>query len=178
MGNIISRTFAIGISKTYYKVENEFEAVGTLYSNWSMHYVAAHPTSGLWLCAITQTNTPIPIGFVNWNNIKRIVVDDTNEQVFIVVNNYDEIINNADFEFRKIYKGAFTHTMKSEQNVEQEKSFKLPLSLFSGNILPYLQQRCQLTHEEIKEATSIWPDVCVVVIFILIALSILARYIF
>lgn len=171
MGNIISKTLAIGNSRTYYKVENEFEAVGTLYSNFSMHYVAAHPTMGLWLCGLTQSNAPIPIGFVNWNNIKRIIVDDTNEQVFIVVNNYDEVIKNADFEFRKIYKGAFTHTMESDKNVGQEKSLKLPLDLFSGNILPYLEQRCHLTHEEVKGATSIWPVVFSVLLIILVVLS-------
>ena len=43
MSNLISRTLATGNSKIYYNVEKEFEAVGTLYTNSSMHYVAAHP---------------------------------------------------------------------------------------------------------------------------------------
>lgn len=40
MSNLISRTLATRNSKIYYNVEKEFEAVGTLYTNSSMHYVA------------------------------------------------------------------------------------------------------------------------------------------
>lgn len=39
MSNLISRTLATRNSKIYYNVEKEFEAVGTLYTNSSMHYV-------------------------------------------------------------------------------------------------------------------------------------------
>lgn len=172
MSNFISRTLATGNSKLYYNVEKEFEAVGTFYTDSSMHYTASHPSLGLWLCGITQSNSPIPIGFVQWNNIKRIIVDSKNEQVFIVPYNYNEVINDADFQFRNIYKGAFTHTMSTEQG--EEKSIKLPLDLFSGNILPYLQQRCTMVHEEIKGAGSIWPTVFIVGLIIIIAISLFA----
>jgi hypothetical protein len=172
MSNFISRTLATGNSKHYYNVEKEFEAVGTFYTDSSMHYTASHPSLGLWLCGITQSNSPIPIGFVQWNNIKRIIVDNKNEQVFVVLYNYDEVINNADFQFRKIYKGAFTHTISSGQN--EEKSVKLPLNLFSGNVLPCLQQRCTIVYEEVRGAESIWPIVFIVGLFIIIAISLFA----
>lgn len=171
MANFITRATATGNSKTYYKVEDEFVATGTFFSDSGMYYVAAHPSLGLWICAQTGDNTPIPIGFVRWGNIERFVVDEEHSSVFVVLKNYDEVINNADFTFRKIYKGPFTHVMQDTQ----EKSIKLPLSLFSGGILPYLQQRYTITAEKVKGVSNFWSYVSIflyIFIFAMILLSI------
>ena len=108
MANYIRKKLATGKSKLYYQLETEFEAVGTLFVNANMHYVAAHPQRGLWVSGMMANNNILPIGFVEWSNIKRIIVDDKNETVFIVVNDYDSIINNSDFFFRRFYKKLFT----------------------------------------------------------------------
>lgn len=172
--SIISKALATGNSKTYYSVENEFVAHGTLFTNSDMFYVAAHPTLGLWVCGSTANNVPVTIGFVNWSNINRIIVDDKNDLVFIVVNNYDEVINNADLSFRKMYKGAFTHTMKSEEKGVEEKALQLPKDLFSGNIIPYLQQRCNVSSQQVEGVSSFWSWVYLIVIIIVIAIAIFA----
>ena len=80
-----------GIVKKYYEVENEFDAVGTLFINWNMYYTAAHPTLGLWLCTNAMNVKAIVIGFIQWSNIKRVVVDKKSESVFIVVNDYESL---------------------------------------------------------------------------------------
>ena len=41
MGKMISKMFATGISKIYYKVENEFVATGTLFTNFGMYYYSS-----------------------------------------------------------------------------------------------------------------------------------------
>ena len=174
MSNKIQRFFAVGIAKKYYKAEDEFEAIGTLYTPWSMHYVAAHPYLGLWLCGILGDNSPMTIGFVKWENIRKIIVDDTYEQVFIVLNDYDEVIRDSYFMFKRIYKVAFTHTFKSEGY--EEKAIKLPLNLFSGNILPYLQQRCTLVRQEVENAGSIWPYVRAGLVLVIIICMILKLF--
>lgn len=172
----IAKALATGNSKIYYNVENEFDAVGTLYRNANMYYTAAHPTMGLWLCGITGDNQPIPIGFISWSNIDRIIVDDKNERVFIVPNNYDAVINNADFTFRKMYKGAFTHTMDSEMKIGQDKAFILPKDLFSGNMLPYLQQKCTFEQKVVEGVSSFWSYVYVALFILVLVGSILSLF--
>ena len=171
MANFIQKTLATGNAKLYYQVEKEFVAVGTLYTNADMHYVAAHPQRGLWLSGIMGDNNILPIGFIEWTNIKRIIVDDKNERVFVVVNDYDSVVNNADFSFKKMYKKAFTHTFEATQ----EKSILLTLDLFSGNILPYLEQKCNVVHEEVDGAGSTALTIVYVVIIILVAIGVLSK---
>jgi len=169
MPKFITKALATGIAKDYYKVEKEFEAVGTLFTTWDMFYVAAHPQKGLWLCGILMNNKPIIIGFVDWKNLDRIIIDDKNENVFIVVNNYDVIVKNASFDFRKMYKSVFSHTMNSG-----EKSFVLPKELFSGNIIPYLRGKCTIEYDEIEVKGSIfWTIITIVTVISIIVLFII-----
>lgn len=170
MANIIRRTLATGNAKIYYQVENELEAVGTYYKDGEMHYVAAHPRLGLWLSTIAADNKLYPIGFVEWSNIKRIVVDQKNEHVFIVFYDYDKVIANSNFLLKTIHKSAFTHTFNNNGN--EEKSIVLPLDLFSGNILPYLAQKVSLTQEEIERKGSVFWTIVYIAAITLIVLSI------
>lgn len=134
MGKMISKMFATGISKIYYKVENEFVATGTLFTNFGMYYTAAHPALGLWMCGMAVDNNIIVIGFVDWANITRIVIDRKNENVFVVLKSYEEALVQVDKSFKMLYKKAYSHQMSDTG----EMAFVTPLDLWSGNILPYL----------------------------------------
>lgn len=170
MASFLRRKLATGKAKLYFQVENEFDAVGTYYTDAEMHYVAAHPRLGLWLSTIAADNKLYPIGFVEWNNIKRIVVDQKNENVFIVFYDYDKVIKNSNVLLKTIHKSAFTHTFNN--NGVEEKSIVLPLDLFSGSILPYLAQKVSLTQEEIERKGSVFWTIVYIAAIALIVLSI------
>jgi len=161
-----------GITKRYYEVENEFEAVGTLFVNWNMYYSAAHPTLGLWLCANAMDNNAIVIGFIQWSNIKRVVVDTKSELLFVVVNDYESAIRDAHSMFRKMYKKAYTHQMSDTGDL----SLMLPLDLFTGNILPYLESRNLVEYKEEKVKTNIWLTIIQIAVILMIALGVLSKF--
>lgn len=161
-----------GITKRYYEVEDEFEAVGTLFVNYNMHYSAAHPTLGLWLCANAMDNNAIVIGFIQWSNIKRVVVDTKSETLFVVVNDYESAIRDAHSMFRKMYKKAYTHQMSDTGDL----SLMLPLDLFTGNILPYLESRNLVEYKEEKVKTNIWLTIIQIAALLMIALGVLSRF--
>jgi len=161
-----------GITKRYYEVENEFEAVGTLFVNYNMYYSAAHPTLGLWLCANAMDNNAIVIGFIQWSNIKRVVVDTKSELLFVVVNDYESAIRDAHSMFRKMYKKAYTHQMSDTGDL----SLMLPLDLFTGNILPYLESRNLVEYKEEKVKTNIWLTIIQIAVILLIALGVLSKF--
>ena len=161
-----------GITKRYYEVENEFEAVGTLFVNYNMYYSAAHPTLGLWLCANAMDNKAIVIGFIQWSNIKRVVVDTKSELLFVVVNDYESAIRDAHSMFRKMYKKAYTHQMSDTGDL----SLMLPLDLFTGNILPYLESRNLVEYKEEKVKNNIWLTIIQIAVILLIALGVLSKF--
>lgn len=161
-----------GITKRYYEVENEFEAVGTLFVNTNMHYSAAHPTLGLWLCANTMDNKAIVIGFIQWSNIKRVVVDTKSENLFVVLNDYESAIRDAHSIFRKIYKKAYTHQMSDTGDL----SLMLPLDLFIGNIIPYLESRNIVEYKEEKVKTNIWLTILQIAVLLMIILGVLSKF--
>lgn len=161
-----------GITKRYYEVEDEFEAVGTLFVNSNMHYSAAHPTLGLWLCANTMDNRTIVIGFIQWSNIKRVVVDTKSEILFVVVNDYESAIRDAHSMFRKIYKKAYTHQMSDTGDL----SLMLPLDLFTGNIIPYLESRNLVEYKEEKVKTNIWLTILQIAALLIIILAVLSKF--
>ena len=161
-----------GITKRYYEVENEFEAVGTLFVNYNMHYSAAHPTLGLWLSANAMDNKAIVIGFIQWSNIKRVVVDEKSEILFVVVNDYESAIRDADSIFRKMYKKAYTHQMSDTGDL----SLMLPLDLFTGNILPYLESRNLVEYKEEKVKTNIWLTIIQIAVILMIVLGLLSKF--
>ena len=161
-----------GITKRYYEVENEFEAVGTLFVNYNMYYSAAHPTLGLWLCANAMDNNAIVIGFIQWSNIKRVVVDTKSELLFVVVNDYESAIRDAHSMFRKMYKKAYTHQMSDTGDL----SLMLPLDLFTGNILPYLESRNLVEYKEEKVKNNIWLTIIQIAVILLIALGVLSKF--
>ena len=163
---------ASGITKRYYEVENEFEAVGTLFVNNNMHYSAAHPTLGLWLCANAMDNNVIVIGFVQWSNIKRVVIDKKTETLFVVVNDYETAIRDAHSMFRHMYKKAYTHQMSDTGDL----SLMLPLDLFTGNIVPYLESRNLVEYKEEKVKTSIWLTILQIVGLLLIIFAVLSKF--
>lgn len=129
-----TKKLAVGKAKEYYSIEDSFEAVGTLFVNSDMHYTAAGP-KGVWLCGNAVNNRPIIIGLIDWSNITRMIVDEDVECVYIEVKNYEEVIRNASFDF-KFYKKVYSHTM-SDSGLT---AICLPIELFSGNILYYLQE--------------------------------------
>ena len=161
-----------GITKRYYEVEDEFEAVGTLFVNYNMYYSAAHPTLGLWLCANAMDNNALVIGFIQWSNIKRVVVDTKSELLFVVVNDYESAIRDAHSMFRKMYKKAYTHQMSDTGDL----SLMLPLDLFTGNILPYLESRNLVEYKEEKVKTNIWLTIIQIAVILLIALGVLSKF--
>ena len=166
------KNITTGVTKRYYEVEDEFEAVGTLFVNWNMHYSAAHPTLGLWLCANAMDNNAIVIGFIQWSNIKRVVVDTKSETLFVVVNDYESAIRDAHSMFRKMYKKAYTHQMSDTGDL----SLMLPLDLFTGNILPYLESRNLVEYKEEKVKTNIWLTIIQIAALLMIALGILSQF--
>lgn len=170
MAKFIKKNLATGNLKVYYQNDNAFEAVGTLYRDDEIYYTAAHPTLGLWVCGHNAENTPIPIGFINWNNIKRIAMNESGT-VFIVVKNYQSVIDNADFTFRKMYKGAYTHQMNTG-----EMAICIPTELCSGSILPYLQQRYPMEQvNEVHSGSTFW-NIVAIVAFGLIILGLIASF--
>lgn len=168
MANVVRKLLSTGNSKIYYQVENEFVAVGTLFTNWSIHYTAAHPQKGLWLCGHTLNNKPIIIGFVRWDNISRVVIDEKNENVFIVVKDYNEVIQNADFDFRKLYKKVYSHQMSDTS----EMSICLPLDIFSGGIIPYIERTMKTEYKEEEVQTSLFLTIVYILLIILFVIVI------
>ena len=129
-----------------------------------MYYTAAHPQKGLWLCGHTLDNKPIIIGFVRWDNISRVVIDEKNENVFIVVKDYNEVVQNADFDYRKLYKKTYLHQMSDTS----EMSICLPLELFSGRIIPYLEKTTKTEYKEEKVKTSFFLTIVFILLIILL----------
>ena len=161
-----------GIVKKYYEVENEFDAVGTLFINWNMYYTAAHPTLGLWLCTNAMNDKPIVIGFIQCSNIKRVVVDKKSESVFIVVNDYESAIRDAHSMFRNMYKKAYTHQMSDSGDL----ALVLPLDLFTGNMIPYLDSRNIVEYKEEEVKTSIWLTILQIAAILMVIFGVLAKF--
>lgn len=172
MGNIISKALSTGIAKTYYNVEKELVATGTILKDTGMYYTAAHPKLGLWLCGITGNNNTVVIGFIDWDNINKIVVDKKNEFVFVVPKDFEKAIYNTDPTFKKIYKKAFTHKMSDTG----EMSFITPLDLWTGNILPYVSSVVPTEEKEEEVKTSIWLTIAWIFIIILIAVGLISKF--
>ena len=147
MGNL-HKILATRKAKIYYELENEFESVGTRFVNWDMHYTAAH-AKGLWLCGNVANNKPLIVGLVPWSNISRMIVDSKNERVYIEVKDLQSIIDNASTDF-KLYTKSFTHPMSDAGQM----AIALPMDLFSGNILYYLQDRIPTEVREEKLTDS------------------------
>ena len=171
MSNIREK-IATGNAKRYYQVETEFKAVGTFYTNGQMHYTAAHPTLGLWLSANTMDNKPIVIGFIQWSNIKKVVVNKQSESVFIVVNDYETAIRDSDKIFRMMYKKTYTHQMSDSGDL----ALCLPLDLFTGNIIPYLESRNLVEYKEEKVKTNIWLTILYIIALCAIIGGVLSRF--
>ena len=155
MANNVIKFLLSGNAKIYYQVEKEFVAVGSLYTflRSSMYYTAAHPQMGLWLCGLfLKNNKPLIIGFVRWDNISRVVIDKNNEKVFIVVKDYDEVVQNADFDFRILYKKTYLHQMCDTY----EMSICLPLELFSDGIIQYLERTIKTEYKEEEPKTGLF----------------------
>lgn len=171
MGKMISKMFATGISKIYYKVENEFVATGTLFTNFGMYYTAAHPALGLWMCGMAVDNNIIVIGFVDWANITRIVIDRKNENVFVVLKSYEEALAQVDKSFKMLYKKAYSHQMSDTG----EMAFVTPLDLWSGNILPYLSSVMLVEEKEENVKVSIWMQIVLVLVVILFVFVIVLK---
>lgn len=166
----LTKKLARGALKEYYRLEDTFEARGTLFTNWDMHYIAAAPNV-LWLSANMLNNKPLIIGFVQWTEINRIVVDQEQECVYIEFKDYDSMIEKTSSDF-KLYKKHFSHQMSDTGLI----AICLPLDLFSGNILPYLQEHLlmefklePLTEKEKVRNTII--TIILIIAFILIVLG-------
>lgn len=136
MATALQKKLATGKAKEYYQMEDSFEAWGTRFVNWDMHYTAAGP-QGVWLCGNVLNNTPIIIGLVDWDNINRMVVDKDEECVYIELKQYETLLEKTSKEFKNIYKKDFVHPMSDTGLM----ALCLPMDLFSGNILYYLQNR-------------------------------------
>lgn len=147
MGNL-RKKMAIGKAKIYYEIEDEFESVGTRFVNWDMYYTAAH-AKGLWLCGYVANNTPVILGLIPWDNISRMIVDQKNERVYIEVNDFQSIMDDANLDL-KMYKKSFTHPMSDSGKM----AFSIPMELFSGNILYYLQEKIPTEVREEKLTDS------------------------
>ncbi|MBR5208498.1 MAG: hypothetical protein IKV67_01470 [Paludibacteraceae bacterium] len=169
---IIQEKLATGNAKIYYDVVKEFEAVGTIFSNWDLHYTAAHPQKGLWLCGNKGNNVPIVIGFVRWENISRIIIDNENETVFVVMYNQDEVLDKADFEFKKLYKKAFLHRMSDTG----EMSICLPIDLFSEELLNYLNKKNHVEFKKEDVKSSIWMNLLYGIVIIVFVLGLLSKF--
>ena len=171
MSNIREK-LALGNAKRYYQVEKEFDAVGTFFTNSQMYYTAAHPTLGLWLSANTMNNQPIVIGFIQWSNIKRVVVDKKSEGVFIVVNDYETAIRDSDKIFRTMYKKTYTHQMSDSGDL----ALCLPLDLFTGNIIPYLESRHLVEYKTEKVKENIWLIILYIIVLGVLVWVFLSRF--
>lgn len=169
---IIQEKLATGNAKIYYDVVKEFEAVGAIFTNWDLHYTAAHPQKGLWLCGNKGNNVPIVIGFVRWENISRIVVDNEHETVFVVMYNQDEVLDKADFEFKKLYKKAFLHQMSDTG----EMSICLPIDLFSEALLNYLNKKIHVEFKKEDVKSSIWMNLLYGIVIIGLVLGLLSKF--
>ncbi len=134
MATALQKKLATGKAKEYYQMEDSFEAKGTLFIDWNMHYTAAGP-QGVWLCGNALNNTPIIIGLIDWGNINRMVVDKDEECVYIELKQYDAFLGKTSMVFRNIHKKVFVHPMSDTGLM----ALCLPMDLFSGNILYYLQ---------------------------------------
>ena len=167
----IREKLATGNAKRYYQVETEFDAVGTFFTNSQIHYTAAHPTLGLWLSANAINNQPIVIGFIEWSNIKRVVINNQSKSVFIVVNDYETAIRDADAIFRTMYKKTYTHQMSDTGDL----ALCLPLDLFTGNIIPYLQSRQLVEYRTEKVKTSIWLTILYIIVIGIFVLAFLSK---
>lgn len=172
MGNVISKALATGLAKTYYNVENELVATGTILRNTGMCYTAAHPKLGLWLCGITGNNSAVVIGFIDWDNIKKVVIDTKNENVFVVPKDFEKAVYKTDSYFRTVYKKAFTHKMSDTG----EMAFVTSMDLWTGNILPYVASVVP-TEEREEEMKTSWATIAYIVAIILIALSFILKFI-
>lgn len=166
MATKAQKTFAVGKAKEYYQIEDSFEAVGTLFVDWNMHYTAAGP-KGVWLCGNVLNNQPIIIGLIDWSNITRMIVDKEAECVYIEVRNSEEVIRNASFDFQKLHKKAFLHTMSDTGLV----AICLPIDLFSGKILYYLQEHVKTEFKaEPRTRSEKKRDVIVSIILVILLL--------
>lgn len=170
MGNL-RKKLATGKAKIYYELEDEFEAVGTLFVNWDMYYTAAH-ANGLWLCGIVMDNKPVILGLVPWSNISRMIVDSKNELVYIEVKDFQTIMDDAGLDL-KMYKKSFTHTMSDTG----QTAFSIPVSLFSKNILYYIQDRIptEVREEQLTNSEKI-RSIIFTAIFILAIVAVFVGY--
>ena len=169
----LQKKLAKGNAKLYYEIENEFEAVGTFFTDWNMYYIAAHP-KGLWLSGITLDNTLVPIGLVPWDNILKMIIDSKNAMIYIVVKDFDSILSNADWQVRKIYKNSFLHKMLDTG----EMSICLEEDLFSGNILPYLKNKIPTEEKEVElSTTEKWGKIIGTILVIIFFLFCILRFI-
>lgn len=174
MANSIRKHLATGIAKEYYNAAEGFEAVGTVFVNANMHYSAAHPQFGLWLCANVMNNQPIIIGFIPWNNIRRIAYSTNSDVIMIVPKDYDSVLANSSYAYRNLYHKTYEHIMSDTGEI----AICLPKDLFTGNILPYLQDKfgVQLINEKVKD--SPWLVFVQILILILIFGGLIARFFF
>ena len=169
MANYLMKLRSRGNSKIYYQVDEEFVAVGKLSTNWSMYYTAAHPQKGLWLCDQDLSyDKPIIIGFVRWDNISRVVIDIIHKNVFIVVKDYSEVVQNADSEFRILYKKTVSHQMSDTS----EMSICLPFDLFSGRIIPYIERTVKTKYKAEEVKSSLFLTISSILVIILMVLGV------
>lgn len=173
MGNFISKALATGIAKTYYNVEDELVAKGSVLKDTGMCYTAAHPKLGLWLCGITGNNNAIVIGFIDWDNISKIIVDTKNENVFVVPKDFEKAVFYTDTAFKSVYKKALTHKMSDTG----EMAFVTPMELWTGDILPYVKSVVQTEEKEEEVNTSIWLTIVYVIATILIVVGLVSKII-
>ena len=55
-------------------------------------------------------------------------------------------------------------------------SLMLPLDLFTGNILPYLESRNLVEYKEEKVKTNIWLTIIQIAVILMIALGVLSKF--
>lgn len=173
MSKLKQETLASGVFKTYYNVKNEFVAVGTFLTDRAMYYTAAHPTKGLWISGIAGNNDIMPIGFIDWANINRIVIDRDGEYVFVVPHDFNSAFSQMSVTFRKVYKKAWTHKMSDTG----EMAFVLPLYLWSGNIISYLENFTNVIYQSEKVHVSFWLKLFYIILIISFVGAVLSKII-
>lgn len=173
MGKRISKILATGVAKVYYDNEDSFEAFGTLYSTWGMHYTAAGE-KGVWLCSFNPfTNEPSLIGLIPWKYFTRMVIDGEHELVYLESDDFDGLLSELRKSLRRHHSGI-SHKMSDTGKM----ALCIPLELMSGSIIPYLSARIP-TEEKIEELTkkeTIWGTIGIVLVVVLFLFALICSF--
>ena len=117
--------------KEYNAAKDEFVAVGSYNKIKDMYCAAAHPRKGLWICSFGgKADLPFPIGFIAWDDIDRIVVDKTNDRVFVVPKDFCTKNYSLDYRLCLLLARDFHMHRMSDTG---EKALMLPYRGWDGN---------------------------------------------